>query len=1025
MSSSYLDGLRITKESDLICDPRFLILPDLSGNPIRKEYYREAGRPIDFSIDLARYVRSEVQKAFLQPDPRFYDPPPREVNLDGEIKKLICNLHGYFQSSSRPVLKFNYLLDGLLDPDFKTTLKKIRFKSLVRHGFYGRFCERDPDLDSYPSYLIDDIGQIYNYRYWFFWSEEDPGDEKWAWEPIQPLSEDCRAEYTDTLLSMLPESIEEIDEREVLLSITSSSADSNIPGRGSLPHYIEKSMDQFNYCSNEPLRAKLVYVQKCPGDTRRASVLSIQHSNTIKLIEKQCSVIAEDLPHSVYTSDKDKFEKNYSQLKKDFDRFLCRDMRKDGLTKNRELMVLTLEILAKKYPHIGLFKRFKRVFSEWHYYYPEEPDKWYSPPRGVGLGMSSALTTIMGCALIQVTIDRCRMDGGLYLGNCRGLVYHDDTALGFEDETDLETYDEMEDLVFEDYQLLKNKKKSFYGDGFVLCEVYTGSLDNKYSYQEAFLNSPFYACNIVHAKDMVQSIVRYKTNLNILDYIPLYERYWGTELYKLETRKPYRLGGWIPSVFLGVDTSFLFYEDTPEEKASLHACSAHMLEKPISKKGLNNKTKFRTPLEAWLGPNLILGKYQADYNYNLTMGDAYRKFSNFNQGGSLCKAYFLLAKKRLELFNKFLTIDNTMTATKVFEFWTRQFPYIDFLPQYEWFKHQDIEERRSDHQMYDLFPYKNKYLGFIKALNPKNIKLDNVVPYPLPPSIDVRSKSLTSEERKLTLKMPAGIGGTYSTLPTYIHYMDNYYDCSDLPYIHPENVVRACAAHYFFPQIPLIPYLIEEKESVKNYRLSHFNTWMNESPFANLYKHLVKRLGWSVMGKIELMRDEVYTDYIFQALNEQKVFRVSSPQPCNVPLPPPDDIENNFFLGDLYLEVLRFTEMRFSNIAALEALSPVLTSSELNEDENREFWEGFRETHNEYDSDEYEGSNEILFLGNSHRFSPDGQSLLSGSSGESSISCEDPFEGFAATQDEESAESNNSGDQGRDERSDLSVMSDQ
>jgi hypothetical protein len=367
-------------------------------------FFRESGEPIEYSLVLAHKIRGYVLEAFSMDKPVFYDPPPSgDPRLDGEIKRFICALAAYNDPGCRPVLPLSFLIDGILDKDFCVLLKKIRFKSFVR-SIGGTFCEVDPDLDPIPEYFIDDIGQVFNYRYWFFYSEEDPHDENWSFEPCEPLEAHIVKEFTDTLWSILPEDIEEIDPREILLQSSSSSADSMLQD-GSNPVYVEKIIEKNNTFSCKPLHAKIVYVQKSPGDTRGASVHTISQSNTVKLVEKQTAVVASKVRHSAYVSDKDEFDRRFTQHNRKFTRHLCRDLKKDGLTKVRELLVLVLNTLAKKYPDIHTFRAYTGLFSSWSFSYPSD-NKVRKPPRGIGLGMSSALTTLIGCTCIQMVLNR-------------------------------------------------------------------------------------------------------------------------------------------------------------------------------------------------------------------------------------------------------------------------------------------------------------------------------------------------------------------------------------------------------------------------------------------------------------------------------------------------------------------------------------------------------------------------------------------------------------------------------------------
>jgi hypothetical protein len=472
MTQAYGGGLARRGEDSFVSEP----IPknnvmDPTRDSARSTFHNyECGEPIEFSMGLAHFVRREVIRAFELRSPHFYIPKPTgSTRFDGELKRFIDALAAYFDPEHDPVLSFNYLTTGILDKDFVKELKRIRFKAIVR-SMGGRFCEPDEAMsdENTPFYRIHDVGQVFNYRFWFFWSEEDPKDEENSWIPIEPMSDEAREEFKAAVRRVIPKDTDVVDEREILMTNTSSSADSILSQGSSKPVYIEKQMRTSNIFDTSGLLAKLVYVQKTPGDTRRASVLSVAQSNTIKLIEKQTALIAEHCKYSVYTSNKDLFNRRYDSYGRDYEWHLMRDISKDGLTKNRELIELVFEVLDESYPNVDIYRRFKDVYKTWRYFYPKE-DKIYSPPRGVGLGMSSAITSIIGCAIIDMTSQRCFDDGGIYMSGAGGLIYHDDTAIGFHDESSLEAYDEEEDRVFADLRLIKNKKKKLLCPG--LCPV--------------------------------------------------------------------------------------------------------------------------------------------------------------------------------------------------------------------------------------------------------------------------------------------------------------------------------------------------------------------------------------------------------------------------------------------------------------------------------------------------------------------------------------------------------------------------
>jgi hypothetical protein len=937
MSNIYETGLFKVSETDFISEPTY-INPTPFKDLGSKVFDRESGHPIVYSIELARLLRMELIEAFNSDKPHFYEPQmfKDSIHISGELKRFICALAAYYDPRNKPKIPKNELIDGILDKDYCAYLKKVRSKAIVR-SINGRYSEHDPDLDNIPFYRIDDVGQIFNYRHWFFWSEEDPNDEKWCFEPINELTERIEEEFKGVLASILPKDVQKVDRREILLSVTSSSADSMYEEGKSNPVYMEKQVGWNNTFSDKPLHAKLVYIQKTPGDTRRASIHTIAQSNTIKLIEKQTALIAEQTKHSCFTPDGNEFKKRYRAFKNEFEIFLCRDIKKDGLTKNRRLIVLVFDVLDQMYPHLEIYREFRNVYKEWTFNLAGET-KIHRPPRGVGLGMSNALTTLIGCTIIEMTKRRLQQEGSEYMSGCRGLVYNDDCAIGFYDEPSLDNYDEEEDLVFEQLGLIKNKKKSWYADEFVLCEVYSNSLNDKIGYQLNLLYSPFHACNITHAKDLVQQILRFEMTLNVMEFLPEYYSYWGYEFYPGEISKPYRLGGWIPAVYLGVDTSFLWYEDNQEVFAALNVVTRHSLRRMLKKHQYKDNSPYNGPVEQLFGKVDTNGN-DLLYSVNTKMKDVHKHFTGFKNLGTLSQAYSFLHWCRWMDYQKIIDRKYRLQTIEIYNMYARKYPYVDFLPPPEMAREADFEDFQSEVSYPPLFRNVNKFLGFLKFCNPTNQKLLKVMPYPVPPTVSAASVPLSNEERKQSIQLVKGLEGHYSHVPTTFHHLSGQYDFSSTGWLNPENVALAWKANFFYNKIPFIPEPIPEKEELWNFRKSHMNIWLNQSEFSNLYYYLVQRLGWAIMGKIELMDDQVYTDYIHSALKELP--RTGpAPNPYNTPLPPPTVEENVFFNDAVYIHIQEFLKM---DVVKFEPFSEEIQIEGTEEDESSEsdFWERF------------------------------------------------------------------------------------
>jgi len=883
-------------------------------------FFRETGSAIPYSIELATIFQEQVRLAFKSPDPLFFDPTyvSESPAVNGEIKRFIVALVSYLDIRSRPRQTLQELWEGIMDHDFCNKLKKIRLKSIVKHGIVnGMFSEWDTKLDDLPVYHISDVGEIFNYRNWIFWEEDDPHDEEYSWIECPPLTPEFCEEYSDALWSILPDSVEAIDPKEVLLQVTGSG--SALPGGKSSKVYIDKTQLGQNSFSNGPLTAKLVFVQNSPGDSRRASVLPVNQSNTIKLIEKQLALIADKMEDSIYVKDKQEFQKRFDKFESTYNRFLMRDMRKDGLTKNRELVVLTMHVIAKKYPnlHINMYKDFYKV---WRYYYEENPSKMYYPPRGTGLGMWSAGTTIMQCTLKRMATTRCLRDDELgFDGHVGGLFYHDDAVIGFHSQADLDTYDSIEDDLFLDARLIKSAKKSFEGDNFVICEVYSNRLNLKHSYQLTLLNSPFYASNVTEAKLNLQQLVKFTSDFDPLEWIAKYEAYWGYEFSPLEFQLPTSFGGWIPAEYRGVDTSWFFYdeEDTRLFRSLFKAVTTVTLERPLKKVLRNDKSLYRSPLNQMFGNQLELDGFEANLYYNQTCGYLHTQMCNFMQLGSKVKGYKLLNKRRREVFNEYmLHPSNSWKVSDFYNEYIRHFPFKDVVPPRSLAATNYVSEYKCEEKIYyKIFTSGNPTLSFIKFHNGQLKTLNSIVPSCLPPNAtNTFSSQLTSQERKTSLRTVGLLGGAYSQhSQVMINYSDTDYDFSRMGWYNPYNVAAAWTAYTLEPKLPTYCPKGSIYEKIEVFRNSIFNQWIQRTQFKDAFLYCVQRLGWNYMAKESYMSDEFFSELI-HSIQPERSPSPEGDEPWNIPLPK-EDLEEIFFLGeDIYGTLKHFLSFGISRI---------------------------------------------------------------------------------------------------------------
>jgi len=945
--SNYLKNLRQEVEiSSMAPSPSYGNTHVPAGTNV---YFRETGNPIPFTERLAHQVEIQVRKAFHYPyGPEFYNPPSMgSPALDGELKRFICALAAYFDPYSDAVMSKEFLFDGIKRLDFVDELKKIRFKSMVESFDNGRLTDHDEKYDACKSYRINDIGQIFNYRYWFFWSTEDPGDEQFSLLPLKAPTREQIDTFKEALRECLPESVSPVYEEEILLQVTGSGC--IIPGTNlSSKVYISKGNKKHNSFSDKPLEAKLVYVQKCPGDTRRASVLSVPQSNSIKLIEKQTAIIAENTKDSIYVNSDNEFDKRMRRFKRIYNHFLCRDIRKDGLTKVRQFVTATLEVLEELYPDLPMH-RYKGIYDNWTWWHAETPENRVQPPRGVGLGMSSAITTLMQAAHRRVVYKRMLDSDEHIEGRIEGLFYHDDAVIGFTDQGDLDTYDSFEDTYFEEIGLIKNKKKTFSANDFVICENYSNSFNDKKSYTMNLLYSVFAATNIVEAKSLLQQLVKYPCDVDINPYISKYVSYFGYEFIPEESRLPYRLGGWVPAEYCGVDTTFYWYDiNTSKLHQSLMTAASHQQIEPIIDKKLReDDSLFVSPVEQLFGFNLDYGGYREAFYSSMPMCDLHRKMGNFSVEGSKAIAFNRLLEKRQKIFNKVLKTHRCMQEKDWYEMYKSFYPFKDILPVQGLHPERDLREYESSigASFHTIETGHNNTISFLGFHNPDVHMFQKVIPTPIPPTVagPMNHRRPTNEEHRLIARGPQFMSGTIIVQGRRFIPIQDCYNFLQTSWIDPYSVASAWQACHGLPTFPDVPPSGDPLwQEIIAYRQSNFHYWWKYTPYKREYQVLVRRLGWKTMNKEEYQCDEFIQELLQEIASQE--------DPADVSVLPVHETEPGKW-EDLYgpfVQALKedscyqkFDEEEYREWESV--YNPSVSEEEMDPEEEQEFLENFIE----------------------------------------------------------------------------------
>lgn len=239
----------------------------------------------------------------------------------------------------------------------------------------------------------------------------------------------------------------------------------------------------------------------------------------------------------------------------------CRDFKKEGLTKPRNILTIILEELSRAFPKAAAFSA-PHFFEKWEFFFKKGGES-YSPPRGHGLGMANALTTVM-----QIIIEIMVRKRSQVRPKWTGYV-NDDAALIFEDREAAVKYAAADQQVCRELGLAFKKKSTFFSENsVVLCEVYVSRLfqwvNNRRSFGFQALANLTKACNASHARDMAASMNMQGATRNFVEDVLAY---WGSVLYRNEHLRPRPAGGWFRRSLQGVDISYL---DLPASVPLLH-----------------------------------------------------------------------------------------------------------------------------------------------------------------------------------------------------------------------------------------------------------------------------------------------------------------------------------------------------------------------------------------------------------------------------------------------------------------------
>jgi len=520
-------------------------------------------------------IQDEVVEAFQLPHPEEFIVSSSLTEIAGnEIKRFIMALQGYV-TSPNPILPLSFLIEGILNKDFATVLKKTRTAYFTRS--YSAYSVAEDDLDQYLVYprRLRDIGDVFNYKYWLRWSEDDPCDYLWGRVPVVEPPDLEKKFWKDCLYDVLPDELIEVKPEEILLAC-SSSGSVGIDGKPSKV-FLDKSDPRQNYFSREPLKGKRTVVYKGPTEVRDCITLPICQSNTIKWIEKQMSECCRGTTYSAFGKDPEEFEKLLDDFYDPTCWFFNRDLTKEGITKPRWMLKAIQEVCKEKFPGNPIWDFFD-IYSSYTLVVNGIEEKML---RGHGLGMANALTTIMQCATFRYVVAR-----GLLSGDVDALFYNDDATFKGQREDVVISLAEDEREWLGPLGLIPKDSKTYISKAMVLCErYYPKHINEKVSYSRYIRRLPFAATNIVAAKSVFHTVDDPCWGPIEIDLFPLLLRFWGVEYSHKEFDLPWWAGGWCKPNYKGVDLSFLHdWTDEPQLLARGFRVGPPQLKPPVFRK---------------------------------------------------------------------------------------------------------------------------------------------------------------------------------------------------------------------------------------------------------------------------------------------------------------------------------------------------------------------------------------------------------------------------------------------------------
>lgn len=797
--------------------------------------------PIEFSMKLAikmqRFIFNNIKDDF-----RFLIIPEDIIAYTGnEFKRFLCALEAY-KKSPNPVLSISFLADGLTDLNFAKYLKKLRYKSFLESQGLRIFKGEEPeDYDITPAIRITDIGDIFNYSYWFFWKEEPEDDYKNGFIPVDRIDPDDEDQFKESLRFLLRKiKIDEIQEEEILLKNSSSKAQTVNSKEKTV--WLQKQTK--NYFSNETLIGERTVIFVSPANIRDSIKLTVPQSNSLKLLEYQLREIASKMKYSLYIRNLDIFERKLKRFSEKYSIFFDRDIKKEGITKPRRLIQLVFEVLKEKYPDLPAWK-YCDIYND--YTLIMEDGKRLHTNRGHGLGMANAMTTIIQCVLFEVILQEFELENYTIEKNqIKAIFYNDDATIGFNNLNDFYSYVDTEDDVLKKFGIIRNLQKSHWGTNFVFCEIYSNpDFNKKISYKKAEIFSVFAAHNIVHAKMICRNLNPHIKYLDLDYYLGDIISFWGYEFYPSEWESPASLGGWINPSYKRVRLDlFNLTELSIDQSKALYA---NIKYSDIEFRFRKTKKNYLDPLYQIYGPNLDLNNQDKALDYMQDISVIRSKYQRYSNRDQIEELFDNLLMKRINEYEKH--IQRPLGVIDAFNILYDKYQTLDFLPPLSLLeKGEKIQDCDKNNNSY--FQPQNPILSYIKFFNEDKIS-SRIIPDPrFLVEFSPLDRGLTSEQRNQIHKI--------LSLSRYNEYCPigpvdlNSYSFSPKMYNHwhnPNAVMSAIAA---------FDSKFNHHEYFRNWRIHDENKYnldenylylIHRKDYCNDLKLMVNKFGWSFTKK--------------------------------------------------------------------------------------------------------------------------------------------------------------------------------